>query len=128
MLTAQAYYPLGAYLLAVTTQTTGRSGVSSLGDDAIEAVVGADDVVLVEFYTDWCGACQRMEPLLETIAEDTEARVLTVDIESRLEIAIEFGAQSTPSFVLFVEGEPVKRLRGAQTEQILRDLINRYRT
>lgn len=110
----------------MTTQTTGGSGVVSLGDDDIEAVVGADGVVLVEFYTDWCGGCQRMEPVLETIVEDTHARVLTVDIESRLETAIEFGAQSTPTFVLFVDGQPVKRLRGAQTEQSLRDLISRY--
>lgn len=110
----------------MTTQTTEGHGVVSLGDDDIEAIVEANDDVLVEFYTEWCGACEQMEPVLETIVEDTDAKVLTVDIESRLETAIEFGAQSTPTFVLFVDGQPVKRLRGGQTVQSLRDLINRY--
>ncbi|WP_121823337.1 thioredoxin family protein [Halostella salina] len=98
----------------------------SLGDGDIESVVGDTDVTLVEFYTEWCGTCQRMKPMLETIAADTDAAVATIDIESHLEIAIEFGAQSTPTFVLFVDGQPVKQLRGGQTEQSLRDLIGTY--
>ena len=67
-----------------------------------------------------------MEPVLQTIAGDTDATVLTIDIESHLETAIEFGAQSTPTFVLFADGQPVKQLRGGQNEQSLRDLIARY--
>ena len=108
------------------TQTTELDSVVSLGDDDIEVVVETDGVALVEFYTAWCGVCQRMKPVLETIAADTDATVLTVDIESHLETAVEFGAQSTPTFVLFVDGQPVKQLRGGQTEQSLRELISRY--
>ncbi|WP_206424434.1 hypothetical protein [Halorubrum sp. CSM-61] len=43
-----------------------------------------------------------------------------------LETAIEFGAGSTPTFVPFVDGQPVERPRGGQNEQTLRDLIARY--
>ncbi|MCQ4334081.1 thioredoxin family protein [Natronomonas sp. F2-12] len=110
----------------MTTRTTDAGSVVSLGDDDLESVVGVDGPALVEFHAEWCGACQRMKPHLETIAAETDATVLTVDIESHLETAIEFGAQSTPTFVLFVNGQPVKQLRGAQTEQSLRDLVGRY--
>ncbi|MUV59648.1 thioredoxin [Halobacterium sp. CBA1126] len=98
----------------------------SLDDDDIKTVVEDSSVALVEFYTEWCGTCKRMKPVLETLAEDTDASVLTIDIESNLETAIEFGAQSTPTFVLFVDGQPVKQIRGGQTEQTLRDLIAQY--
>lgn len=56
----------------------------------------------------------------------TDATVLTVDVETNLETAIEFGAQRTPSFVLSVDGRPVKQLRGGQDEATLRGLIARY--
>ncbi len=108
-------------------QTAKADSVVSLGDDDLETVVGDSHVALVEFYTEWCGTCKRMEPVLEALAADTEAAVLTIDIESNLETAVEFGAQSTPTFVLFVDGRPVKQLRGGQNEQALRDLIARYR-
>ncbi|WP_237561639.1 thioredoxin family protein [Halorubrum halophilum] len=111
----------------MATQTAKTDRVVSLGDDDLETVVEDSSVALVEFYTEWCGTCKRMKPVLETLAEDTDAAILTIDIESNLETAIEFGAQSTPTFVLFVDGQPVKQLRGGQNEQTLRDLIARYR-
>lgn len=111
----------------MATQTAETDRVISIGDYDIETVVEDSSVALVEFYTEWCGACKRMKPVLEALAEDTDATILTIDIESNLETAIEFGAQSTPTFVLFVDGQPVKRLRGGQNEQTLRDLIARYR-
>ncbi|WP_436901710.1 thioredoxin family protein [Halovenus halobia] len=107
----------------MTAQKTDGAGVVSLGDGDIETAVGDEEVALVEFYTEWCGSCQQMQPTLERIAAGTEATVLTVDVESHLETAIEYGAQSTPTFVLFADGRPVKQRKGAQSEQSLRDLI-----
>lgn len=100
--------------------------VAILGDDSFDAVVRSDDIVLVEFYTEWCGTCQKMQPLLEFISEATDVTVFKVDIESNLETAIEFGAQRAPTFVLFAEGRPVKQLQGSQTEATLRELVEAY--
>lgn len=111
----------------MATQTAGADSVVSLGGDDLEAVVKNGGVALVEFYTEWCGTCKRMKPVLEVLAEETDATVSTIDIESNLETAIELGAQSAPTFVLFADGQPVKQLRGGQSEQSLRDLIVRYR-
>ena len=107
------------------TQTV--TEVASLGDDSLEEVVAENAVVLAEFAAEWCGSCRRMAPTLDALAATTDAVVVTVDVETNLEAAIEHGAQSAPTFVLFVEGRPVKRLRGGQTEQTLRDLIAQYR-
>lgn len=110
----------------MTAQTTESTGVVSLGEDDIETAVGDDGIVLVEFYTEWCGSCQQMKPALERIGADTDVTVLLVDVESHLETAIEFGAQRTPTFVLFADGRPVIQRTGAQSEQSLRDLIAKY--
>lgn len=107
-------------------QASEPTSVVSLGDDDIETVVATGGVALVEFYAEWCGACQRMAPALDAVAADTDATVVTVDVETHLETAIEFGAQRAPTVVLFVDGDPVKHLRGAQDEQTLRDLVARY--
>lgn len=110
----------------MATSETGVSPVISLDQGAFKTVIESNDVVLVEFYTEWCSTCKRMEPLLESIASETSATVLAVDIESHLETAIEFGAQSPPSFVVFADGRPVEQLRGGQTRTTLRELIDTY--
>jgi len=110
----------------MVTQIAETNRAVSLGENDLTTVINDTGVTLVEFYTEWCGTCQRLKPILDALAEDTDATVMTVDIESHLETAIEFGAQSTPTFVLFADGQPVKQLRGGQTEQTLRDLIAQY--
>jgi thioredoxin 1 len=111
----------------MTTRTANTENVISVGDDDIDMLVEGSNIALVEFYTEWCSTCKRLKPVLEELARDTDATILTIDIESNLETAIEFGAQSAPTFVLFVDGQPVKQLRGGQNEQTLRDLIAQYR-
>lgn len=110
--------------MATTEAERGTLDVSE--GDSLDELLETHSVVLVEFYAEWCGTCKRMQSHLESIAADTEATVLTVDIESNLEAAIEFGAQSTPTFVLFVDGRPIERLRGGQTETALRNLLEAH--
>jgi thioredoxin 1 len=91
----------------MSTGEIGTFGVASLGDGDLGEAVGSGSITLVEFRAKWCGGCRRMEPILESIAADTGARVRTVDVETHLETAIEFGAR---------------------TEAELRELVARYGT
>jgi thioredoxin 1 len=40
------------------------------------------DVVLTDFYADWCGRCQMLEAIVETIAADIDAAVAKVDVDT----------------------------------------------
>jgi len=93
--------------------------------DAFDAHV-ADGVVLVDFYADWCGPCQMMEPAVESVAEDTDAAVLKVDVDIHQALAGEYGVQGIPTLLVFADGEPVERLVGAQSEQALADAIGQH--
>ena len=90
---------------------------------AFDAHVADHDVVLVDFYADWCGPCQMMEPAVEAVANDTDAAVLKVDVDVHQGLAGEFGVQGIPTLLVFADGEPVERLVGAQTEQALTDAV-----
>jgi thioredoxin 1 len=48
------------------------------GQAALDDVVAERDVVLADFYADWCGPCTMLEPTLETVAADTDATVVEV--------------------------------------------------
>jgi thioredoxin 1 len=90
-------------------------------------VIDDHRVVLVDFYADWCGPCQMMEPILGELAADMDtAAIAKVDTDAQGQLAADHGVRSLPTLLLFVEGEPVEQLVGAQDGQQLRALIERY--
>jgi thioredoxin 1 len=108
-----------------STEATPAEPIQLTDADAFEAHV-ADGVVLVDFYADWCGPCQMMEPAVESVAEDTDAAVLKIDVDVHQALAGEYGVQGIPTLLVFADGEPVERLVGAQSEQALADAIGQH--
>ncbi|WP_440991752.1 thioredoxin [Haloarchaeobius baliensis] len=96
------------------------------GTDELTSTIGDYDVVLVDFYADWCGPCQMLEPVVESIAESTDAVVAKVDVDANQQLAAQFGVQGVPTMVLFADGEPVKQMVGFEDEGTLRGLIEQY--
>lgn len=94
---------------------TARSGTGTdrpvdLPDEsALDALVSDERVVLVEFYTEGCGICQSMEPVLGVVARKSTATVAMVNPRDDPPLVDRFQVQSVPLFVLFVDGEPVDR-------------------
>jgi len=65
--------------------------------------------VLVDFYADWRGPCEAMEPTIEAIAAETEAVVAKVDIGTHRGPAASVNVRGVPTLVLHADGEPVER-------------------
>ena len=84
------------------------------------------EVVLADFYADWCGPCKMLEPTVRELAQETPAVVAKVDVDALPELAQEMRVQGVPSLFLFVDGEPVKRLVGVQDYGTLEALVEQY--
>jgi len=93
------------------------------GEDELDDIVGGYDVVLADFYADWCGPCQMLEPTLETLAAETDAAVAKVDVDANQQLAAAYGVRGVPTLVLFAGGEQAEQLVGVQSEDQLRSLI-----
>jgi thioredoxin len=96
------------------------------GRDHLGDVVASNEVVIVDFYADWCGPCQTLEPVLESIAADTAATVAKVDVDRHQDVAGEFGVQGIPMLAVFADGEQVEELVGLQDEDTLVSLVEQY--
>lgn len=83
-----------------------RSLASEADLDAFTADTGA---ALVEFYTDGCGICASMEPVLGNVAREVDVAVALINPRDDPPLVERFDVRSVPLFVLFVDGEPVAR-------------------
>ena len=107
-------------------QETPTEPISVHGSAELDDTVAAHDVVLVDFYADWCGPCQMLEPVVETIAAETDAAVAKVDIDANQQLAAEYGVRGVPTLVLFSDGQPAEKLVGMQQEAQLRSLVEKF--
>jgi thioredoxin 1 len=94
--------------------------------DHFAEITGDHDAVLVDFYADWCGPCQQLEPIVETVAAETEAAVAKVDVDRHQELAGQYGVRGVPTMVLFRDGEVVEQMVGVRTEDQLKNTIENY--
>ncbi len=76
---------------------------------ALDAFVADAEAAVVEFYTDGCGICASMEPVLGNVARELDVAVATVNPRDDPPLVERFDVRSVPLFVLFVDGEPVAR-------------------
>jgi len=73
----------------------------------LDDLVASRDRVLVELYTEGCGKCAAMEPVLAGVARSTDAAVATMNPRDDPELIDEYDVRSVPKLLLFVDGELV---------------------
>ena len=82
-----------------------------LADEAdLDALLADEDAVLVEFYTEGCGICRSMEPVLSNVARElTDVVVATLNPRDDPPLIERFDVRSVPLLVLFIDGDPAAR-------------------
>lgn len=76
--------------------------------------------VLVDFYAEWCGPCQRLAPLLDTLEE---IDVLKVNVDEFQNLANSYGVMSIPTLILFKNGLEVRKEIGFRSLDELKEII-----
>jgi len=88
-----------------------------------------EEVVLIDFYADWCMPCLMMAPVIEDIARKFKGKIKfgKVNIEDNQELAQKFRIVSLPTFMLFKDGKQVDQFVGSRPiedfEEKLKNLL-----
>ncbi|MEO1719629.1 MAG: thioredoxin [Pseudomonadota bacterium] len=93
--------------------------------DVIEA--SREQLVLVDFWAEWCGPCKQLTPVLESVVTSFggTVRLVKVDIEANQALAAQLRIQSLPTVYAFKDGRPVDGFSGVQPESAIREFIAR---
>jgi thioredoxin 1 len=89
----------------------------------LQELVNDHDVVLVDFWAEWCGPCKMLEPTIEALATETDALMAKVDIDEHQALAQQYRVQGVPTLYLFKNGEPVEQMVGVQDKGTLQQKI-----
>lgn len=96
------------------------------GQAELDEAVQQYDVVLADFYADWCGPCKMLEPIVKSLAAETDAAVAKVDVDANQQLAAQYGVQGVPTLVLFANGQQAEQMVGVQQKEALAQTIAKY--
>lgn len=93
-----------------------------------EQTVTGNDIVLVDFWAEWCGPCKRFAPIYGKVADKHPDVVFAkVDTEAEQQLGAMLQIQSIPTLMAFREGVAVFRHSGLLPEQALDDIISQVK-
>ena len=106
-----------------------REAVERLQRDVIEPSM--TNLVLMDFWAEWCGPCKQLSPILDKIAADyadKAVKLVKIDVDQDKLIASQFQIQSIPTVYAFFKGQPVADLTNYRSEGQLKRVIDQLLT
>ncbi|MDH5373778.1 MAG: thioredoxin [Acidimicrobiia bacterium] len=96
--------------------------------DTMESTIEDNDIVIVDFWADWCGPCKSFAPTFEKASEEHPDIVFAkVDTEAEQELAGAFGIRSIPTLMIFRENVVLFNQAGALPPAALADVIGQVK-
>lgn len=88
------------------------------------------NIILADFWAQWCGPCKVLGPVLADIAnelEDVTVVKINIDEADNSTLAAQFAIRNIPTVVIFKDGEQVDKFVGVKKKEEIILLIERNR-
>lgn len=88
----------------------------------------SQDAVLVDFYADWCGPCQTMNPIIDEVLTELGGKIklLKLNVDKHPQLALQFAVRSIPHYILFKRGKILWRKGGMLTKRELMQALKSF--
>ena len=98
-----------------------KTPVMELTSEDFNREMTNNDLLLVDFWAEWCGPCKMIGPVVEELAGEFDGKAVIgkVDVDANPNLSVEFGVRSIPTLLFFKDGEVVDKQIGAVPKSIL---------
>lgn len=102
--------------------------INITSENAKEILEKKDELVVVDFYADWCGPCKIIGPIVDELSKEYEgkATIAKLNVDTNKEIASQYGVRNIPTILFMKNGEVVDKHMGAAPKSALQSKINSH--
>ncbi|MEM8844353.1 MAG: thioredoxin [Pseudomonadota bacterium] len=99
-----------------------------LTSDNFNDTIHENDIVIIDFWAEWCGPCKSFAPTFETASENhTDVMFAKVNTEQQTELAQTCQIRSIPTLMLFREQILLFNQAGALAPSQLEDILDKVK-
>jgi len=91
-------------------------------------IINGNDLVLVDFYADWCGPCKMMSPILQEVKLNLKdaVKIIKVNVDQHQDLSSHFMVRGVPTLMLFKAGKMLWRQSGVLSVRDLTTIISNH--
>ena len=89
-------------------------------------VLKSETPVLVDYWSEWCGPCKSIAPILDEVAREYEGRlkIAKINVDENQSTPAKFGIRGIPTLMLFKNGSLEAQKVGALSKTQLAAFID----
>ena len=96
----------------------------AITSDNITSVL-ENDIVLMDFWAEWCSPCRVLSPIIDEISEDNSDVVVgKIDVDKDGALAQEYNIRSIPTLIFLKNGEVTTTMSGIKSNAEIQDILN----
>ena len=91
-------------------------------------IIQSNQLVLIDFFADWCGPCKMMSPVLQEVKGilRDDLKIIKINVDQHQDLASEFMVRGVPTLILFKSGKMLWRQSGVLSVKDLVSIVQNH--